>query len=334
MDLDTFLLESPLLRIVFIILAAGILLRLIFFFLSIFMGRKDNIPKWKYVLTSLGRYLLPLHKALLKKPVYILSRWFFHICLILVPVALEGHIIMVESSSLELSWPAIPGKLADILTIAYIVLGVFFLVRRVVLPGIRRKSTSFDYIFIFICILPFLSGYFTAHGTLDSISFFSDNILYIHIITSIIMILATVFLFVRSRLDILTCTGCAACELSCPTGTLESTDNEKQRVFQYAHYRCITCGSCIYACPEDAAELRHEFGFLNFFRVLKRQVIRAVDLHICARCGAAFAPEPQVDKVGRTLKASEDDLTYCHKCKKVKAGDHFRRMSPWTKKTA
>lgn len=331
MDFETFI-EGPLLWVVFSILIAGIISRFFFFLVSIFKSKKNEPGRfnWQFVLSSVGRFFFPLHKAIIKKPIYTILRYIFHICLILVPLGLDGHITLWEASSLELSWPALPDNLADGMTLVFIVLGLLFLVRRIILPEIRRKSSLIDYIFIIICLLPFLSGYFLAHGTLDSISFFADNMFSIHILSSCVMIITAVFLFLRSRLDIKKCTGCAACEMNCPTGTLDYIDKGRQRIFNYSHYQCISCGECINTCPEDAAELRHEIGLLKFFRVLKKQEIRAVELEACRQCGAFFAPEPQIESIAKTIE--EDYLHFCPKCKKANYADTFRSMLPWTKR--
>ncbi len=332
MDLESFVL-GPLLWIVFSVLLIGILFRLSFFLFSIFKGNryKYETLNWKYIFAALGRFFFPLHKAIIRKPVYTILRYIFHICMIVVPVGLDGHITLWEASSFELSWPALPDTLADWLTIIFIVLAIFFLLRRIIFPEIRRKSSTFDYIFIIICLLPFLSGYFLAHGTLNSVPFFLDNMLSIHILSSCVMLITAVFLFLISRLDKKTCTGCAACELICPTGTIEYVEKGIQRIFSYSHYQCISCGACICTCPEGAAELRHEIGPKKFFQVLKKQAIRSVELKICQRCGALFAPEPQLDRICETI--TDDYIHFCPKCKKINHADTFRRVNPWTIKS-
>jgi len=44
----------------------------------------------------------------LKKPIYAVVRYIFHICLIAVPVWLSGHIALWEESRFELNWRALP----------------------------------------------------------------------------------------------------------------------------------------------------------------------------------------------------------------------------------
>lgn len=328
MDFGSFI-EGPLLWVVFSIFFTGILARGTFFLVSIFKGRKYKQLNRGFLFTTVGRFFFPLHGAVFKRPVYTILRYIFHICMVVVPVGLPAHILLWESSSLELSWPALPDAAADGMTVFFILLGLGFLVRRIVLPGGRRVSSTFDYIFIIICLLPFLSGYALAHGTLDGVPFFLDNMLTIHILSGCIMIITAVFLFLRSRLNIKKCTGCAACETDCPTGTLESEDKGPRRIFTYSHYLCISCGTCIAVCPESAAELRHEMGPVRFFPVLKKQEIRSVELKICQKCGAFFAPAPQLDRLIETI--TEEYIHFCPRCKKRNYADTFRKMSAYSR---
>jgi ferredoxin len=300
---------------VFSLLGIGVVFRLTFFLIATFKKDQhgENPPKRTNSWVSVGKLFIPLHKAILKKPFYTILRYVFHICMIVTPIWLAGHVSLLEVSSLELSWITLPDNVADIMTIIFIGLGVLFLLRRVIFNNIRERSSAFDYIFLVICLLPFVSGYFMAHGTLDSIDFFSENIFSIHILTSCLMTIMVVFLFVGTRLDIRSCIGCASCEINCPTGTLESAIQGVQKVFNYSQYQCISCGSCIYACPEDAVELRHELGLKRFFQVLQKRMIRAVELKECRRCGARFAPEPQIAKLGHII--SKDYYQFCPDCK-------------------
>jgi Pyruvate/2-oxoacid:ferredoxin oxidoreductase delta subunit len=321
MDVASFV-EGPLIWLVFSLFFLAILLRFSFFLAAISRSTPKSPRTWKYFLATFPKPLLPLHKAFKKRPFYSLSRYLFHICLFLVPIGLYGHIVMLESSALQLSWPALPDNLADWMTLLLILLALGFLVRRTVIGEVRRGSTVFDYLFILFTALPFITGYALAHGTLDASPFFADNMLTIHILTSLIMVLGAVFLFLRSRLDLKKCTGCAACESECPTGTLAYRDENKQRVFTYSHYQCVSCGACVNACPEGAAELRHEMGFRKLFQVMLKERIRSVDLKVCQRCGALFAPEPQWNKLAQD--SCDDYMNFCATCKRYNFASTLR----------
>ncbi len=325
------LIEGPLLEIVFIFFALGLLIRIIFFLTSVLKSDKSKRLKWKHVLPTLFRSLLPLHRAFSKKPVYTLLRYLFHLCLVVVPIFFYGHIVLWESSWLELSWQSIPDILADWMTILFIGLSLFFLLRRILVSDLRKGSNLADYLLILIGATTFLSGYFITHGTLDNIPFFLDHMQTLHIFSGELMIVMAIFLFLGSRLDKKKCTGCAACESSCPTGTLESRDSGKTRIFSYSHYLCISCGACIQACPENAAELRHKIGLQRLFQFRSPQPIRTVDLQACPSCNALFAPELQLDQISHLI--SDDYIFLCPRCKMVNTADRFQQLIPVFKKS-
>lgn len=119
--------------------------------------------------------------------------------------------------------------------------------------------------------------------------------------------------FYRTQLIAEKCTGCAACELSCPTATIASHDEGRFRTFKYLHDQCICCGACVDSCPEDAAALRHEIGFGRFFQIASKREIRSVELKECEKCRALFAPEPLLGKIRRTI--AESYIQWCPNCK-------------------
>jgi len=330
MDFSSFV-EGPLLWIVFLLVIAGIIARVVFFFYAIIQSGKDRDSSWRYSLATFGRSLVPFHNAVTKRPLYAILRYIFHICLIVVPVWLSGHIALWEESRFGWAWSALPDAWADWMTLLLLALAAYFLIRRIVVKDIRLTSSTSDFLLIGVTALPFMTGYFLTHGSLDSISFLGDNMWTIHVLSGEAMLLVVAFLFCRTRLNLEKCTGCAACELSCPTGTLESKDQGKLRIFTYSHYQCICCGECVNTCPEEAAELRHEIGLGRFFQVVPKQEIRSVQLKACERCGAPFAPEPQLVKIGQTLTG--DYLGCCPRCKKLGFAQTFYQLSPWTKKT-
>ena len=326
MDFDSFV-EGPLFKIVFLLCCFGIFIRIIFFVVSIIKGSLNIQNKGFYFLTNFTRFLAPFHRAIPKKPLYTSLRYIFHFCLMVVPIWLVGHISLWEESRLEWSWYSLPENWADGMTLLVLALAVFFILRHAVIKEIRINSSLSDYIIIIIAALPFLTGYFLTHGTLDMIPFFSENIWTIHVMSGELMILTTVFLFCRTRMNERKCTGCASCVLSCPTGTLESEDLGNLRIFRYSHYQCICCASCVNTCPENAAELRHEISLTRFLQIFKKPEIRSVELEACERCGTLFAPEPLMEKVQKVY--AHEYLGFCPNCRKENMGDYLQRLSPW-----
>ncbi len=323
--------NGPLLWVAFLVFIVGLLTRLTLFSSAIVRDNGGENGGLGYYMITFARSALPFHQAAPKKPVYAALRYAFHLCLFAVPIWLSGHIVLWSESRLEWDWAALPDAWADAMTIFVVCLTLFFLFRRIILPNVRALSTVSDFVLIVITGLPFATGYFLAHGTLDSVAFFEEHMTAIHVLSGEVMIMMAVFLFCRTRLNTEKCVACAACEISCPTGTLESEDKENKRVFTYSHYQCICCGACVKTCPERAAELRHEISLNRFRQFIPKQEIRSVDLTACERCGAFFAPEPQLDKIGKIF--ANDYTRFCPRCRKVNIGEVFHRLSPWTKKT-
>jgi ferredoxin len=325
MDFADFV-EGPLLWIAFIILLAAIASRLFFFILKLVTAREPVKNGPRYYLHAFGRFLLPLHMVFHKRPGYAALRYLFHICLIVVPIWLSGHIMLWSESRFEWDWTAIPDSWADWMTILVIGIALFFLLRRAAFPRQRVQSSAQDYLVIIFAALPFVSGYFLTHGTLDSIRFLSDHMRMFHVLSGEAMILMAAFLFCRTRINQETCTGCASCTLSCPTGTLEAQDSKEWRIFTYSHYQCICCGSCVDTCPEQAAQLRHEVSLVRFFQILPKLEIRRAELRPCNRCGALFVPEPLFSKITKTFQ--DEYLQLCPICRKTNIADVYLSLSP------
>ena len=185
MDLSSFA-EGPLLWIAFLVFIIGTLIRMAQF---IFVARTKDKPLYnyfsvKYILATLARWLLPLNVTVKKNPVFIICVYLFHICLIVVPIWLAGHVSLWEESRFGWSWSSIPDKWADWMTLLLLAIAIFFILRRALLADLRLLTTAGDYLLIVVTVLPFLTGYFLTHGTVDSIKFLGDNMRLFHVLSA------------------------------------------------------------------------------------------------------------------------------------------------------
>jgi len=322
------ILEGPVLWVVFLVFLAGLLIRSLLFLWAIIKNSSRNKEKRPiHLIKNITRAFLPFHRAFTKKPLYTTLRYIFHICLFAVPIGLSGHIILWSESRFEWDWTALPDAWADWMTLVLLALALYFLLRHLILSRIRRESSIKDFLLIIIAALPFLTGYFLTHDTFDSIDFLGNNMVIIHMLSGQVMILMVIFLFYQLRLNLQSCTGCASCVQNCPTETLEAHDQHHLRIFDYAHFQCICCASCVSVCPENAAQLRHEISAKRFMQVSSKRKINSVELDACERCGAYFAPEPQMEKIGTIFDS--DCIKCCPNCRKTKLGERLYQMSPW-----
>ena len=317
--------EGPLLWIAFLALISGIGFRFSLFLYRIVKKDLPNNPKAGSTRTILGRALLPFHSAALKKPLFTALLYLFHGSLLIVPIWYSGHIVLWEESRLAWDWPAISDAWADGLTLLILGIFVFFALRRLTARDIRRSSTWTDVWIILLTALPFLTGYLLAHGELDHIPFFSENMVTIHILSGEAMILMIVFLFCRTHINALLCTGCAACGINCTTGALHAGDTNHQRTFSYVPSQCIQCGECVVTCPEKAVSLRHNISLKTFLQAASRKEIRSVELRRCEKCGVAVAPIIQLEKISGQLE--ETPLQYCSQCKEEDIAEAFYRKA-------
>lgn len=187
--------EGPLLWIAFLTFFIGSFMRAaLFFFIS---RRSDRIIyryfSWKSLFATLGRWLLPINRDVVKNPVFTIFGYLFHICLIVVPIFFSGHVMLWEESRFEWSWSTLPESLADWMTLLFLAIALFFMLRRIFSANIRLISTVPDYLLLVITALPFMTGYFASHGTLDSIGFLGENMLLIHMLSGELMLILIPF---------------------------------------------------------------------------------------------------------------------------------------------
>ena len=79
------------------------------------------------------------------------------------------------------------------------------------------------------------------------------------------------------------CTGCTACELACPNGTIKvvtkfeaSAEGKKKKAIDALVYRlelCTMCNLCVVACPSDAIKMAPNFEHSVFDRTQLTKVL-------------------------------------------------------------
>jgi hypothetical protein len=148
------LLRGPLLWLAFGVFFGGMILRVILFYrLS---KRKDGAIyrffSWKWLWLSVFHWIFPLNETAKKNPIVTLVGFVFHICLIVTPIFLLAHGVLWYESW-EISWWSLSEQVADYMTLIVIGCGLFFAIRRMVLPHVRIVTTAADYLLLAVTLV-------------------------------------------------------------------------------------------------------------------------------------------------------------------------------------
>jgi nitrate reductase gamma subunit len=162
--------RGPLLWVAFIVFFGGLVYQVIQFFAL--TRRKDpvfapsnsegeeSVRTYRDWLDLLRNTILGTH------PVMTIVTSVFHVCLFIAPIFLLAHgILFYESWGIDV-W-SFSESTTDVLTVIFLICGVFFILRRIVVRQVRAITTAYDYIFLIIAIAPFLSGYMAYHQWFD-----------------------------------------------------------------------------------------------------------------------------------------------------------------------
>ena len=99
-------------------------------------------------LRSIIHWLIPWGSVSMRnQPIFISAFFFFHICLLGVPLFLNAHNLLWDEAFGVSLW-SMPDSWADTLTIVFLVCAAFLLVRRLVRPEVRisdRLGLHCDY---------------------------------------------------------------------------------------------------------------------------------------------------------------------------------------------
>lgn len=183
--------EGPLLWFAWLVFIFGSLTRLVIFF--VVASQRDKVIfehfNLKYVLLTWLRYLFPFNQTVAKSPLYSLLGYIFHFCLLAVPIFIIEHVIYWEEyTRWGWSWWTLPETWAEAMVLAVIFIGLFFLIRRVVLPEVRIISSARDYLLLVVTVLPFLTGYLSVHYP-DSAFLEAIRIRMLHILSGELMLI-------------------------------------------------------------------------------------------------------------------------------------------------
>ena len=121
------------------------------------------------------------------KPFFTLMFFVFHIGLLVTPVFLLAHGMLIQQSW-GLAWPALPGGLADAMTIGVIAAGALYAIRRLALSEVRILTTWHDIAVLLIALAPFVTGLICRFQAGDY-----NFWLYLHILSGELMLVAIPF---------------------------------------------------------------------------------------------------------------------------------------------
>jgi len=173
MDTLYLFLTGPALWFTFVFLGCGLTVRLILLFkMSL---NKDRIfynhidPVWG--VKSILHWMIPwASDAMRRQPVFTAAVYTFHILLLVTPIFLYAHNILWDESW-GISLPSMSDRWADILTIIFIISGLFLFIRRLYRSEVRILTSMWDYILLWLTMLPFITG-MLAHLQIGDYHFF------------------------------------------------------------------------------------------------------------------------------------------------------------------
>jgi len=154
-------LTGPALWITFIVFIGGLLFRITF--LAGLSRERDTVfynhADLNWGLKSIFHWLIPFNsRAMRRQPIFTIMVFVFHAALLGVPLFLEAHNILWDEAFGVSLW-SMPDGLADGLTLACILSGLFLLLRRLARPEVRILTEPWDYALLVMTMLPFVTGF-------------------------------------------------------------------------------------------------------------------------------------------------------------------------------
>jgi nitrate reductase gamma subunit len=120
-------------------------------------------------------------------PIMAIVSFVFHSFICIIPLFLLGHNLLIYESW-GISLFSLPDGLCDALAAVFVLIGLFFLLRRMIVPQVRIISTYYDYLVLAITVAPFLTGFFAYHQWFDY-----KTVITIHMLVGELMLIAIPF---------------------------------------------------------------------------------------------------------------------------------------------
>ena len=122
----------------------------------------DKSLPWKLIIRRTLRWLFPVNRLLINRPVYSVFSVLFHIGLLIVPVFLFAHVSLWKET-LGFGWPTLSKVWADWMTLGTIGFALALLIGRIASRESRFLSRKQDYLWPMVLLIPFLTGYLCAN---------------------------------------------------------------------------------------------------------------------------------------------------------------------------
>src|SRR5210317_1689477 len=158
------LVRGPFAWVALIIFAAGSIYRIIAMLVT---GKKepalDPSANFRGAVRSILHGLIPFGSTYMRRqPLFAIVTIGFHLCLIILPLFLLAHIVLWYESW-QILWWSLPDLLADLMAIWVILACIYFIVRRRVVPEVKKVTRPPDILLPAIILLTFLTGFLAYH---------------------------------------------------------------------------------------------------------------------------------------------------------------------------
>jgi nitrate reductase gamma subunit len=156
--------SGPLVWIAFFGLVGGLAYRLI---TMAALARRERVVyptlDFRYGARSLLHWLIPFagRKTRLH-PLYTVISFAFHICLVVTPFFITGHVMLFEQAW-GFGWWTLPDAIGDWMTLVVVFACLFFVARRLLRAEVRNVSDSSDFLLALVVMLPFATGFLAHH---------------------------------------------------------------------------------------------------------------------------------------------------------------------------